>query len=98
MPTKNLERLLVAEYVDGLALDTVFTAKDYTMYVFGGYEREGMRFTDAITRLGSSEVKRRFRELRDPKFTETPYVIDTFREDTSLAVSELRLIQRGKLR
>lgn len=98
MRSISLERWLVAEFVNKQPIDSVFTAKDYVLYVFEAYQRDGMRFTDAIVRIASSEIKRRFRELRDPRFAVTPFVIDTYREDSSLTRSELRLIQRGKLR
>lgn len=99
MRTTSLERQLVAEFVNKQPIDSVFTAGDYILYVFGALiNREGMNEASAIIHLAKSEIKRRFRELRDPRFTETPFVIDTYREDSSLTRSELRLIQRGKLR
>lgn len=99
MRTTNLERVLVAEFVTKQPIDSVFTAGDYILYVFGALvNKVGMSERDAIVYIAKSEIKRRFRELRDPRFAETPFVIDTYREDPSLTGAELRLIQRGKLR
>ena len=91
-------RILTAEYVDSLPRGSVYTARDYILYVFDALVVSGIDERDAIVTLAASEIKRRHRELRDPKIAKRVYVIDTYLEDNTLESSELRVVQHGKLR